>query len=91
MDAPEFMLWREYYNEDPFGDQRQDERFAMLCQVVAAIVGKPPPLRSFLLYPDALDPGEPMTAEDIASVMQGVASWMNHGDNRRQAPNHTHG
>jgi len=85
-DADEILWWEALFEIDPPGDQRQDMRFAMLCQTIAAIVGKPPPMSAFMLFPDGdgtRAKGEPVSAETITNVMQQAAAWMTHGNNSR--------
>jgi len=92
MDAAEFMEWQRYYAEDPFGDQRQDQRFAMICQVVAALAGKPPPLQNFMLYPDRPTRRRgPVSAAEISAALSNVRDWMTHGHDSRQTANHSDG
>lgn len=84
-DADEILWWEALYEVDPWGEQRQDLRFAMLCQTIAAIVTKPPPMSAFMLYPDGdgRAVSEPMSCDAMHAVMQTVRDGMTNGNNDR--------
>lgn len=84
LDADEILWWEALFAVDPPGDQRMDMRFAMLCQTIAALFGKPPPLTAFMLFPDKAPQHEPISSDGINEVMQQVSGWMQHGDNDRK-------
>ena len=45
--------WEAYFAHDPFGEQRQDMRFAMLACAVAQVAGnRNARMDNFLLYPE---------------------------------------
>jgi len=82
MDAREFAEWQAYYAIDPWGDQREDLRTAMVCQLVSAFGGKPPPLRDFMPFADeARKEREPISAEALSGVLMQAQAWMKHGNN----------
>ncbi len=61
MDSRELSEWFAYDCIDRIGEQRADERNAILCQMVAAFGGKPPKLEAFMPYP--LDEGKSVKAK----------------------------
>lgn len=85
LDADEILWWEAQWAIDPWGDQRQDMRFAMLCQVVAAMVMQnPPPLTTFMLYPEGESkPAGPISAEALSGIMGQTQAWMTNGDDSR--------
>ena len=85
LDADEILWWGALFAVDPPGDQRQDQRFAMLAQMVAAFGGKPPPLRAFMLYPQG-DP-EQQTVEQQRAELAKTTEWLS-GNDGRQASRH---
>lgn len=77
-DADEVLWWEALYEVDPWGEQRQDERFAMLGQIVGAVVGQSLPKSAFMLYPDGdgRSASEPMGGDEINAIMQHVRDGM---------------
>jgi len=85
-DADEVLWWEAMFCVDPPGEQRMDERFAMLAQMVAAFSGSVPKREAFMLYPQTLTVAqEAMQPEELNAVMLQAQSWMQHGDDNRQA------
>jgi len=80
MDADEFLWWEAFYSIDPFGTQREDMRFAMLAQVVAAIISKnTPKLESFMLFPERRMRRQ--TPEEQARELQKVTEFLSGNGN----------
>jgi hypothetical protein len=73
MDSRELTEWIAYDCIDRIGDQRGDERNAILCQLVASIGGKPPKLEAFMPYP--LEESKPVkqSGKEQASILAAFA------------------
>jgi len=92
MDYLELLKWQQYYSEDPFGDQRQDLRFALVGQMIAAMCGAKAKQRDFMLFPEGrVEQLEPMTPEKLSAAMNDVRMWMTHGDNSRKTQSNSDG
>ncbi len=73
MDSRELTEWFAYDCIDRIGDQRGDERNAILCQMIAAIGGKPPKLDAFLPYPLEEHKPAKQSGKEQASILSAFA------------------
>jgi len=73
IDARELAEWQAYYNIEPFGEERDDLRAAMICCTLANINrGKNQPaykLDDFLLR---FDPKPEQTTEQMKAILTGL-------------------
>jgi hypothetical protein len=73
IDAKELMEWRAFYNIEPFGEEREDLRMAMVCCTLANIHrGKNTPpyrLSDFLLR---FDPKPQQTEEEMKAILKSI-------------------
>ncbi len=76
MDSRELTEWFAYDCIDRIGEQRGDERNAILCQMVAAFGGKPPKLEAFMLYPLEEKTKVKQTGKEQASILAGFAEGL---------------
>ncbi len=76
MDSRELSEWFAYDCIDRIGEQRADERNAILCQMVAAFGSKPPKLEAFMPYP--LEEGKTVkqTGKEQASILSAFAQGL---------------
>lgn len=81
LSSAEFSEWQAYYNLDPFDDQREDLRFAMLASMIAALGGvKRPKFKDYMLFPERSAP-KVQTRSQILDVAKKVTGWFR-GNNR---------
>lgn len=73
MDSRELTEWFAYDCIDRIGEQRGDERNAILCQMVAAIGGKPPKIEAFMPYPLEEQKQVKQSGKEQASIMDAFA------------------
>ena len=72
VDAKELAEWRAFYNIEPFGEEREDLRAAMVCTVLANInrgKGRPPyRLDDFMLKFDKPE----QTTEQMKEILKQI-------------------
>lgn len=50
LSSEEVDLWREFYSESPFGDERAELRNALLCSTIANSMGNKSTIQDFMLF-----------------------------------------
>jgi hypothetical protein len=64
----EFLDWIEFYRLDPFGDQRQDLRFALLGANVGAMLGNKVKWQNLMPFPEEQEE-QKQTADDVWNTL----------------------
>ena len=76
MDSRELTEWLAYDCIDLVGDQRADERNAILCQTIVGLFGKSSKLEAFMPYP--LEESKPVrqSGKEQASILSAFAQGL---------------
>lgn len=80
IDSAEFTDWIAYFNKHPFGEDRMDLRFAVLCALIAGVntpKGKPAPKPDKFMLDNLLNGKKDQTVEQMQDVMMAFASKHN--------------
>lgn len=82
MDSAELSEWEAFYGIDPFGDQRDDARSAMLASIVARVAGnKGATADKFMLFPERR--GRMQSFAEMIDKAKALARWFGGNRNRK--------
>ena len=77
IDSAEFTYWIAYFNKHPFGEDRMDLRFAVLCALIAGVntpKGKKAPTPDKFMLDTLLGGEKKQTVDDMKNVLAAFAS-----------------
>jgi hypothetical protein len=65
----EFADWIEFYGLDPWGDQREDLRFALLTARVGAMLGARINWKELMPFPEEQEVEQKQSADDVWNTL----------------------